>query len=52
MPPSIVLKIPPEAAPTYDTSGLPGSPTTAMARFPSGPINRNERFLNGCGVGD
>ena len=39
-PPSSVFQIPPEAAPTYATSGFPGSPATATARLPSGPTNR------------
>src|SRR5690349_14946273 len=41
-PASSVLKIPPLAAPTYDTMRLPGTPATAMLRLPSGP-----RYLNG-----
>ena len=40
VPPSSVFQMPPDAAPTYATSGFPGSPTTATARFPSGPTKR------------
>src|ERR1700739_2324855 len=38
MPPSVLLKMPPEAAPTYQMFGFPGTPATAVARLPSGPI--------------
>src|SRR6266404_8067988 len=40
IPPSVLLKIPPEAAPTYQIFGFPGTPATDVARFPSGPIYR------------
>ena len=46
IPASSVLKIPPEAAPTKHIMGLPGSPTTAIARLPSGPIKRKCNFEN------
>src|SRR5687768_2371341 len=52
-PPSSVFHTPPDAAPTYDTLGLPGSPATAIVRLPSGPMKRKRRFAkvlesNGC----
>src|SRR5579859_6369934 len=40
IPPSVLLKIPPEAAPTYQMFGLPGTPATDVARLPSGPMYR------------
>src|SRR5712671_3723534 len=40
IPPSVLLKIPPEAAPTYQIFGFPGTPATDVARFPSGPMYR------------
>src|SRR5258708_17160312 len=40
IPPSLLLKIPPDAAPTYQMFGFPGTPATAVARLPSGPIYR------------
>src|SRR5580693_3901025 len=40
MPPSVLLKMPPEAAPTYQMFGFPGTPATDVARLPSGPIYR------------
>ncbi|PYR60643.1 MAG: hypothetical protein DMF85_04415 [Acidobacteria bacterium] len=36
-PPSVVLKMPPDADPAYTTSGSRGTPATALTRFPSGP---------------
>src|SRR5216683_2724342 len=39
-PPSVLLKMPPEAAPTYQMLGFPGTPATDVARFPSGPMYR------------
>src|SRR4029077_14221819 len=41
MPPSVLLKMPPDAAPTYQMFGLPGTPATDVARFPSGPMDRD-----------
>jgi len=38
IPPSLLLKMPPDAAPTYQMFGLPGTPATAVARLPSGPM--------------
>src|SRR5258707_9331967 len=40
IPPSVLLKMPPEAAPTYQMFGFPGTPATEVARLPSGPIYR------------
>src|SRR5271169_219121 len=40
VPPSVLLKMPPEAAPTYQMFGLPGTPATEVARLPSGPMYR------------
>src|SRR5580692_7281519 len=40
IPPSVLLKIPPEAAPTYQMFGFPGIPATDVARLPSGPMYR------------
>src|SRR5216684_3686692 len=40
IPPSLLLKIPPDAAPTYQMFGLPGTPATDVARLPSGPMYR------------
>src|SRR5579864_2538658 len=40
IPPSVLLKMPPEAAPTYQMFGFPGTPATDVARFPSGPMYR------------
>src|SRR2546430_6509264 len=40
IPPSVLLKMPPEAAPTYQMFGFPGTPATDVARLPSGPIYR------------
>src|SRR6266481_8152760 len=40
IPPSVLLKIPPDAAPTYQMFGLPGTPATDVARLPSGPMYR------------
>src|SRR5690349_17180721 len=40
MPPSVLLKMPPDAAPTYQRFGFPGTPATDVARLPSGPIYR------------
>src|SRR5882757_844711 len=40
MPPSVLLKMPPDAAPTYQMFGFPGTPATDVARLPSGPIYR------------
>src|SRR5882762_6936651 len=40
IPPSVLLKMPPEAAPTYQMFGLPGTPATDVARLPSGPTYR------------
>src|SRR5213078_414139 len=45
-PPSSVFQTPPDAAPMYATSGLPGSPTAAIARFPSGPTKRKWRRVH------
>src|SRR5262245_18280471 len=42
-PSSSVFQTPPDAAPLYATSGLPGSPTAAMARLPVGPTKRKCR---------
>src|SRR5205814_8876712 len=35
IPPSLLLKMPPDAAPTYQMFGLPGTPATAVARRPA-----------------
>ena len=43
-PPSSVFHTPPDAAPTSATIGSPGTPTTAMALFPSGPMVRKRRL--------
>src|SRR6516225_3276475 len=40
LPPSVLLKMPPEAAPTYQMFGFPGTPATDVARLPSGPMYR------------
>ncbi len=40
IPPSLLLKMPPDAAPTYQMFGLPGTPATDVARLPSGPMYR------------
>jgi hypothetical protein len=40
IPPSVLLKMPPDAAPTYQMFGFPGIPATAVARLPSGPMYR------------
>src|ERR1051325_708325 len=40
IPPSVLLKMPPDAAPTYQTFGFPGTPATDVARLPSGPMYR------------
>src|SRR5260370_42550596 len=40
IPPSVLLKMPPDAAPTYQMFGLPGTPATDVARLPSGPMYR------------
>src|SRR5258708_10253661 len=40
MPPSVLLKMPPDAAPTYQMFGFPGTPATDVARVPSGPMYR------------
>src|SRR5215470_5931182 len=40
IPPSVLLKMPPEAAPTYQMFGFPGTPATEVARLPSGPMYR------------
>ena len=40
IPPSVLLKMPPDAAPTYQMFGFPGSPATDVARLPSGPMYR------------
>src|ERR1044072_5034810 len=40
IPPSVLLKMPPDAAPTYQTFGFPGTPATDVARLPSGPMDR------------
>src|SRR5258705_1637404 len=45
-PASSVFQIPPDAAPMYATSGFPGSPTAAIARFPSGPTKRKCRRVH------
>jgi hypothetical protein len=37
---SALLKMPPDAAPTYQMFGFPGTPATDVARLPSGPIYR------------
>ncbi len=38
IPPSVLLKMPPDAAPTYQMFGFPGTPATDVARLPSGPM--------------
>src|SRR6266481_8118778 len=40
IPPSGLLKMPPDAAPTYQMFGFPGTPATDVARLPSGPMYR------------
>src|SRR5260370_30494343 len=40
IPPSVLLKMPPDAAPTYQMFGFPGTPATDVARLPSGPMYR------------
>src|SRR5713226_4207205 len=40
IPPSLLLKMPPDAAPTYQMFGFPGTPATDVARLPSGPMYR------------
>src|SRR5258706_13756345 len=40
MPPSVLLKMPPDAAPTYQMFAFPGTPATDVARLPSGPMYR------------
>src|SRR5260370_39799698 len=40
IPPSVLLKMPPEAAPTYQLFGFPGTPAPEVARLPSGPMYR------------
>jgi hypothetical protein len=45
IPPSVVFQTPPEAAPMKETIGSPGTPTTAEARFPGGPMCRHRRPL-------
>src|ERR1700757_537758 len=40
IPPSVLLKMPPDAAPTYQVFGFPGTPATEVARLPSGPMYR------------
>src|SRR4029077_2788003 len=40
IPPSVLLKMPPDAAPTYQIFGFPGTPATDVARLPSGPMYR------------
>src|SRR5580658_8033219 len=54
MPPSMLLKMPPEAAPTYQMFGFPGTPATEVARLPSGPMYRylscpySSGLIGGC----
>src|SRR5919201_3161568 len=46
-PPSDDVQTPPVAAPAKYTFGLPGMPTTALTRFPGGPMKRYCRCANG-----
>src|SRR6266852_8532349 len=46
--------MPPDAAPTYQMFGLPGTPATDVARLPSGPMYRylswlyTSELIGGC----
>src|SRR4029077_5439988 len=40
IPPPVPFKLPPDAAPPYQIFGFPGTPATAVARLPSGPMYR------------
>src|SRR6202047_4992005 len=50
IPPSVLLKMPPEAAPTYQMFGLAGTPATDVARLPSGPMYRYLSWLYTSGL--